>query len=106
MRQPLKCSFTFFQVFRSIGYRSVAIDNDIPFGDKNGVVLCEFNDGHVADYQVYGQFSHSIVSIFFVFFKSIVFDRDAGKGGRRGGGARPSCPFSRGARGGGKSALL
>jgi hypothetical protein len=37
----------FFQIFRSIGYRSVAIDNDIPFDDKNGVVSCESNDGHV-----------------------------------------------------------
>ncbi|CAB3979890.1 NADPH:adrenodoxin oxidoreductase, mitochondrial [Paramuricea clavata] len=35
-------------IFRSIGYRSVAIDNDIPFDDKNGVVSCESNDGHVA----------------------------------------------------------
>jgi hypothetical protein len=35
------------QIFRSIGYRSVAIDNDIPFDDKNGVVSCESNDGHV-----------------------------------------------------------
>ena len=34
-------------VFRSIGYRSIAIDDNIPFDDKNGVVSCESNDGHV-----------------------------------------------------------
>lgn len=38
----------FLQVFRSIGYRSVAIDNDIPFDEKKGVISCESKDGHVA----------------------------------------------------------
>ncbi|XP_028415890.1 NADPH:adrenodoxin oxidoreductase, mitochondrial-like [Dendronephthya gigantea] len=33
-------------IFRSIGYRSVVIDDEIPF--DGGVVSCESNDGHVS----------------------------------------------------------
>ena len=44
---PLGNFSVVLKVFRSIGYRSIAIDDGIPFDDKNGVVSCESNDGHV-----------------------------------------------------------
>ena len=43
----LLLSTYFFKVFRSIGYRSVPFDDDIPFDHQRGVVSCSSNDGHV-----------------------------------------------------------
>ena len=37
-----------FQTFRSIGYRSVPIDDDIPFDHERGVVSCSTDNGHVS----------------------------------------------------------
>ncbi|XP_046855443.1 NADPH:adrenodoxin oxidoreductase, mitochondrial-like isoform X2 [Xenia sp. Carnegie-2017] len=35
------------EIFRSIGYRSTTIDDDLPFDNERGVISCETNNGHV-----------------------------------------------------------
>lgn len=34
---------------RSIGYRGVRIDPDLPFDEQHGVILCKDNNGRVVD---------------------------------------------------------
>ena len=100
MQQHLKCSFTFFQVFRSIGYRSVAIDNDIPFDDKNGVVSCESNDGHVAGLPGI----RSVFTFYSLDFLCLLQKHCIRQGRRKGGaqGGLAPLPFLQGGRGGGQ----